>query len=39
MMPHFQGNSKIGVRWRLQGAIAGDHFYYKRKRNIVLRLE
>ena len=22
-----------------QGAIAGDHFYYKRKRNIVLQLE
>ena len=30
---------KIGVQWRLQGAIAGDHFYYKRERNTVLQLE
>ena len=23
----------------VQGAIAGDHFYYKRERNMVLQLE
>ena len=23
----------------VQGAMAGDHFYYKRERNIVLQLE
>ena len=39
MMSHYQANAKIGVQWQLQGAIAGDHFYYKRERNIVLQLE
>ena len=39
IMSNCQGNAKIGVYWRLQGAIAGDHFYHKRERNIVLQLE
>ena len=39
VMSHCQGNAKIGVQWQLQGAIAGDHFYYKRERNIVLQLQ
>ena len=35
IMSHCQGNAKL----EYNGAIAGDHFYYKRERNTVLQLE
>ena len=38
MMSHCQGNAKLEYNG-VQGAIAGDHFYYKRERNTVLQLE